>query len=490
MKHSPYPTYKPSGIEWLGDVPEHWTPQRVRFCYSIQLGKMLQPEPAGPTDEETPYLKSQHVQWEMVCVENLPTMWTNKKERHQYAVKDGDLLVCEGGDVGRAAIVLGAPEGTIIQNALHRVRPLGANHTPFLLYVLAHATAQGWFGIICNRSTIAHFTVDKFRALGVALPPPAEQTAIAAYLDRETGRIDVLVEKKRTLIERLKEKRSALISACVTRGLPAGAGKKYPRILQIYAEEVQKSKHLRPSAQSADQLPENPPLKPSGIEWLGNVPKHWEVKRLKAFASYKVSNVDKDSKEGEIPVRLCNYTDVYYNDLISPDQDLMEATATADEIKRFHLKPDDIVITKDSEDWRDIAIPARVARTSYDLVCGYHLAIVSSERHVADGSYLLRSFQSKAINCQFQVAASGVTRYGLPKPAIGEAVFPLPPLPEQIAIAAYLDEETAIIDALVAKVETAIERLLEYRSALISAAVTGKIDVRKDASLPVEGPDR
>lgn len=215
-----------------------------------------------------------------------------------------------------------------------------------------------------------------------------------------------------------------------------------------------------------------PKTKPSGIEWLGDIPEHWEVKRLKAFASYKVSNVDKDSKEGEIPVRLCNYTDVYYNDLISPDQDLMEATATADEIKRFRLKPDDIVITKDSEDWRDIAIPARVARTSYDLVCGYHLAIVSSERHVADGSYLLRSFQSKAINCQFQVAASGVTRYGLPKPAIGEAVFPLPSLSEQKAIAAYLDRETGRIDELVEKKRTLIERLKEKRSALISACVT------------------
>jgi type I restriction enzyme S subunit len=79
MKLPAYPRTKPSGVEWLGDVPEHWAAQGVKFCYSIQLGKMLQPEPASPNDEETPYLKSQHVQWEHVRVADLPTMWTNKK---------------------------------------------------------------------------------------------------------------------------------------------------------------------------------------------------------------------------------------------------------------------------------------------------------------------------------------------------------------------------------------------------------------------------
>ena len=112
------------------------------------------------------------------------------------------------------------------------------------------------------------------------------------------------------------------------------------------------------------------------VESLGQVPRQWKVKRLKTSANYKVSNVDKVSKEDELPVRLCNYTNVYYHDQITPDMGLMEATATSEEISRFHLKVDDIVITKDSEDWRDIAVPAWVADTSPDLVCGYHLAII------------------------------------------------------------------------------------------------------------------
>ena len=119
-----------------------------------------------------------------------------------------------------------------------------------------------------------------------------------------------------------------------------------------------------------------PAYKDSGVEWLGDVPAHWEVKRLKHVASHWVSNVDKVATDDELPVRLCNYTDVYYHDYIRPDMGLMETTATAQEINRFGLQVDDVVITKDSEDWCDIGVPALVVESTSDLVCGYHLAII------------------------------------------------------------------------------------------------------------------
>lgn len=218
--------------------------------------------------------------------------------------------------------------------------------------------------------------------------------------------------------------------------------------------------------------PAYPAYKESGVPWLGKVPEHWEVKRLKTAATYCVSNVDKLSKDDEIPVRLCNYTDVYYHDEITPDMDLMEATATKEEIQKFHLKVDDIVITKDSEDWSDIAIPARIRETSDDLLCGYHLAIITPNLKYIYGSFLFRAFQTIAVNQQFQLAASGVTRYGLPKSSIGESIFPLPPISEQTAIADFLDRETGRIDALVAKKRRLIELLREKRSSLISRTVT------------------
>ncbi len=219
-----------------------------------------------------------------------------------------------------------------------------------------------------------------------------------------------------------------------------------------------------------------PKYKPSGVEWLGDVPEHWEVKRLKTSAYYWVSNVNKVPDENELPVRLCNYTDVYYNDFVSCDMELMETTATAEEIKKFHLEVDDVVITKDSEEWDDIAISALVVKTEPNMVCGYHLAIIRPIENKLIGKYLARQFQSSAINHQFQIAATGVTRYGLPKSAIGEAIIPLPPLPEQQAIAAFLDRETGRIDALIAKKERLLELLAEQRSALISRAVTKGLD--------------
>ncbi|MBN8490994.1 MAG: restriction endonuclease subunit S [Burkholderiales bacterium] len=220
------------------------------------------------------------------------------------------------------------------------------------------------------------------------------------------------------------------------------------------------------------RFPAYPKYKPSGVDAFPKVPEHWGAKRLKTSATYWVSNVDKLSADDELPVRLCNYTDVYYNDEITPDLSLMEATATSEEIRRFGLAVDDVVITKDSEEWSDIAIPARVAATAPDLVCGYHLAIVRPRPAALSGGFLLRAMQATAVNQQFQIAATGVTRFGLPKSAIGEAWLPLPPLAEQAAIAEFLSRETAKIDALVTKKWTLIERLKEKRTALISRTVT------------------
>ena len=220
------------------------------------------------------------------------------------------------------------------------------------------------------------------------------------------------------------------------------------------------------------RLPAYPNYKPSGVEWLGDVPEYWHTKRLKGAATYWVSNVDTVPADDEVPVRLCNYTDVYYHDHVSPGMGLMETTATPDEIRRFGLKVGDVVMTKDSEEWSDIAVPALVVESAPDLVCGYHLAIVRSNEQVLIGRFLLRAFQACAVNQQFQVAATGVTRYGLPKSAIGEAWLPLPSPVEQCAIADFLDRETVKIDTLVAKKRTLIDRLKEKRTALISRTVT------------------
>ena len=215
-----------------------------------------------------------------------------------------------------------------------------------------------------------------------------------------------------------------------------------------------------------------PKYKPSGVEWLGDVPAHWEVKRIKSIATYRVSNVDKVAVDDEVQIRLVNYTDVYHHDYIGPDMGLMETTATLEEVGRFSLRPGDVVITKDSEDWRDIAVPALVVESGPDLVCGYHLGILRPKKPNLLGSFLFRALQTSTVNQQFRVAATGVTRYGLPKSETEVAWLPLPSPQEQRLIADFLDREAAKIDTLIDKKQTLIERLKEKRAALITRTVT------------------
>jgi type I restriction enzyme S subunit len=221
------------------------------------------------------------------------------------------------------------------------------------------------------------------------------------------------------------------------------------------------------------------PMKDSGVEWLGEIPAHWEVKRLKNIASVHLSNVDKKSVEDQESVCLCNYIDVYYHEKITPDIEFMRATATHDQVRRFSLRAGDVLITKDSESWTDIAVPAVVEEDMPSVLCGYHLALVRPMAD-SDGAFLARTFSAIGPRDQFQIAANGITRFGLGGDAIRTGRFAFPPTQEQHAIAIFLDRETTKIDTLTVKVGAGIEKLKEYRTALISAAVTGKIDVREE----------
>ena len=292
-----------------------------------------------------------------------------------------------------------------------------------------------------NATTIEVIYSDSFKEALLPLPPLPEQRAIAAFLDRETARIDALVTKKERLIELLQEKRAALVSHAVTKGLDLNA-----------------------------------PMKDSGVEWLGEIPAHWEIRRLKSFATVQLSNVDKKSKEGEEEIRLCNYVDVYYNDQIDKRVDFMPATATSEQVGRFSLRADDVIITKDSETWTDIAVPSVVSEDLPGILCGYHLAHIRPHGH-CNGGFLSRLFTAIGPQDQYHITANGITRFGLTGDSIRAGLFALPPLPEQRVIAGFLDRETKKINALVGKVHEAIDRLKELRMALISGAVTGKIDV-------------
>lgn len=199
----------------------------------------------------------------------------------------------------------------------------------------------------------------------------------------------------------------------------------------------------------------------------------WVDTRLGALATTRVSNVDKHSVEGERPVRLCNYTDVYYNDAIRDSLPFMQATASPTQVERFRLHPGDVLITKDSETADDIGIPALVESAGEDLICGYHLAMLRPKTAVVP-KYLYWSLTASHVAAQWEVMATGVTRVGLKASDLKTVRLRTPPtVNEQQAIADFLDRETAKIDALIEKQNEMIGLLCERRNTLILRYVTG-----------------
>lgn len=214
----------------------------------------------------------------------------------------------------------------------------------------------------------------------------------------------------------------------------------------------------------------------AGIEFLDDIPSHWQVRRLKQVCEIFPSNIDKKSVDGEIPVRLCNYTDVYYNDEITGDLEFMTATATRSQISKFTLRAGDTIITKDSETADDIANAAYVPGDLPGVVCGYHLAMVRPRNSEADGRFIKRFFDSSYARACFSVRANGLTRVGLGSDALSNVEMPLPPIAEQQAVARFLARETARIDTLIAKQERLIALLQEKRQALITRTVIKGLD--------------
>ena len=172
---------------------------------------------------------------------------------------------------------------------------------------------------------------------------------------------------------------------------------------------------------------------------------------LKRLSAIRSSNVDKVVEDNEIPIRLCNYVDVYYNDQIHPALEFAAGSAKQSEIDRFGLRPGDVLITKDSETPDDIAVPALVVQDADDLVCGYHLALLRPNPSRLNGTFLFYALKSRSLQAAFSVLAQGITRFGLTLNGIGSVPVPLPDLLTQKAIAEFLDRETARIDRLIEK---------------------------------------
>lgn len=229
-----------------------------------------------------------------------------------------------------------------------------------------------------------------------------------------------------------------------------------------------------------------PGYKDSSVRWLGAVPEHWEVRRLRNVAELRVSTIDKHVREDELPVRLCNYVDVYKNDRIRPGMSFMSATARAEDISRFRLEDGDVLITKDSEVWTDIGVPALVEGRADDLVSGYHLALLRPRARACVGAFLLRALQSLPVAYQLHVEATGVTRYGLSHDAIKSVWLPAPPLPEQHALVRYLDYMDRRIRRYIRAKQKLLKLLEEQKQAIVEQGVLRGVEpdaLRRDSEI-------
>jgi type I restriction enzyme S subunit len=208
------------------------------------------------------------------------------------------------------------------------------------------------------------------------------------------------------------------------------------------------------------------------------------LRAIKRISAISFSSVDKHIYENERQVRVCNYVDVYKNDRVGLATQFREGSVTETEYASYALKTGDVLITKDSEDWKDICVPCLVTDDIPDTVCGYHLAILRPNAEQISGKYLYFALLAAPTTWQFHMAATGITRYGIGKNEIGTAVIPLPPRTEQDEICQALARELESVDAAKEKVSSEIDLILEYRDSLIAAVVTGQLDVR-EAALPV-----
>ena len=446
----PYADYKESGLPWLGQVPGHWGALSVKQEFDIQLGKMLQNTPQTVADLSVPYLKSQHVQWAEVRTSDLPRMWASPRELSQFGVDLGDLLVCEGGEGGRCAVVKSIAPGAIIQNALYRVRPRSNSDNCFLAYAMAAISSVGWFDAINNKATIAHFTRDKFGSLGIPLPPPAEQAAIVPFLDWANGRLERAIRAKRKVIALLNEQKQAIIHRAVTRGLD-------------------------PSV----------PLKPSGIPWLGDIPQHWEVRRLKSVASRIVDCLHATPrylKDGTHPA--IRTADIAPGVVHLRRAKRISSADFARWTERLEPISGDILYSREGERFGIAAcVPEGVQLCISQRMMVFRLTSENCSHFVM---WLLNSRSTYGQALQDVIGAtaphvniSTIRNYYLAMPSAGE----------QQKIAHHIESETCSIDTAMARLNREIELLREYRTRLVADVVTGKLDVREAAArLPDEAP--
>lgn len=446
-RFKPYPAYKDSGVHWLEEVPEHWDVKRVKRVFRVVNG-------STPASGE-PALWDGHIPW--ATPEDLGDLSGKTIETTRRNITHAGYSSCGTTIVPAGSLVLStrAPIGHLALAGIDLCTNQGcrslvfrnAASSDFFFYQLLAARSE--LESLGQGSTFRELAKGMLEYVELTDPPASEQRAIAAFLDRESARIDALVAKKERLIELLQEKRTALITSAVTKGLD-------PTV----------------------------PMKDSGIKWLREIPAHWEVLSIGRVISgieqgWSPVAEDRQAEPGEWGVIKLSAVE---RGAFVPVEHKALPIGLAPDV-RYEIRDGDFLLTRSNtpELVGDVCVvrrpPPRLMLC--DLV--YRLDL---RRNAVVPGYLSYWLLSPAGRYQIEVEARGASQsmVKVSQGLIRSWSVLLPPTTEQHAIVAFLDQESARIDSLISKVRDAIDRLKELRTALISAAVTGKIDVREGAA--------
>ena len=446
-QYRPYPAYKDSGTEWLGEIPAHWEVKRLRFTVTKCQNGLWGDDPDGLNDvvcirvadfDRVAY----EVKISQPTLRSVASMILSTR-----GLRCGDLLLEKsgGGDNQPVGVVVlnTYSEPAVCSNFIARM-PVQEGFDPRHLTYLHAALYAARINTRSIKQNTGIQNLDSKSYLNevAAFPEILEQRAIAAFLDRETAQIDALVAKKERLIELLQEKRTALISDAVTKGL------------------------------DPDAL-----LKDSGVEWLGGIPAHWEVKQLNRVVTRFVDYRGKTPEKVPFGVPLVTAKNIK-NQMIdfSESQEYIREELYPLWMVRGFPELGDVVVTTEAP----LGESAQITDTKVALA--QRIILLKADKDKVTNEYLKYHFVGDSGYCELQTRATGSTAIGIKASHIKASLITIPPIIEQRVIAAFLDRETAKIDALIAKVREVINHLKELRTALISAAVTGKIDVREAAA--------
>ena len=443
MSFPRYPKYKPSGVEWLGEVPEHWEVARLRTVATLNPSK----SEADALDRDAPvsFLPMECITTDgkLQSVENRKTseVWEGYTYFRRNDVVMAKITPCF--ENGKGALMRGlknqAGFGT---TELIVIRPDRSKLSPEFLERLVRSSNFRQLGEAAmygagGQKRVPDDFVRDFRA---AVPPLPEQRAIAAFLDRETAKIDALVAEQERLIELLAEKRQAVISHAVTKGLDPAA-----------------------------------PMKPSGVEWLGDVPAQWCLAPVGSRYAVQLGRMLDSAKQTGKHLRpYLRVFDVQWGKINIVDLPTMDFDEDARE--KYRLRSGDLLVNEGG------SYPGRAAIWQDEITeCYFQKALHRLRPWRPESDSTEHMYFAMRWAAEFGVFSAGgmeSTIEHLPAERLRRYRFVFPSIHEQRSISAFLKRETARIDALVAQAEKAVTLLRERRSALISAAVTGQIDVR------------